>query len=279
MSTQPVKQISPWLVARRCVAFGVLGLMSVGVGFRWPVEAGEAPRGTPRLVVDRTEIDLANRQFDTPAQAVFTLSNAGDARLTVAEEPPVEILSTLFGAYIVIGSFYGGLAATAISAVRTRKPLGLETALGRDQFHDLGTLLFGFCLTTVAFFWSQYAVIWYGNLPEETEYVILRTKEMPWAPFAGAVLLMSFLGPALLLISRWMKQNAMALAAVSSVIVIGMWLERYLLVVPSLWHRPELPLGWIELLITLGFLAAFLLTYLAFVTRVSILAGPVGGGV
>lgn len=92
MKAQPVKQISPWLVAWRWVAFGVLGLMAVGVvGFRGPSEAGEASRGMPRLVVDRTEIDLGNRQYDTPAQAVFTLTNAGDDRLTIAEEPPVEV--------------------------------------------------------------------------------------------------------------------------------------------------------------------------------------------
>ena len=62
----------------------------------------------------------------------------------------------------------------------------------------------------------------------------------------------------------------MTLAAVASLIVVGMWLERFLLVVPSLWHKPGLPLGWIELFITSGFLAAFVLTYLAFVTRLPI---------
>lgn len=185
--------------------------------------------------------------------------------LVMSLDPP--FISTLFGAYFFVSSFYVGLAGTALFAVLLRKPFGLEELIGRSHFHDLGKLLFGFCLVAGDFFWSQYAVIWYGNLPEETGYVILRTKEMPWAPLALVVLIVSFLGPFLLLLSRRIKEHPITLAAVASLIVVGMWLERYLLVVPSLWHQLGLPLGWIELLMTLGFLASFLLPYLAFVTR------------
>lgn len=185
--------------------------------------------------------------------------------LVMALDP--HFISTLFGAYFFVSSFYMGLAGTALFAVLLRRPLGLEALIGRSQFHDLGKLLFGFCLVAGDFFWSQYAVIWYGNLPEETEYVILRTKELPWAPLALVVLIVSFAGPFLLLLSRRMKERPIPLAVVASFILVGMWLERYLLVVPSLWKGPDLPLGWLELFMTLGFLAVFLLPYLAFVTR------------
>jgi len=60
------------------------------------------------------------------------------------------------------------------------------------------------------------------------------------------------------------KENPWTLLAVASVIVIGMWFERYLLVVPSLWRHGTFPLGWMELVITLGFFAAFALPYLVF---------------
>jgi hypothetical protein len=179
--------------------------------------------------------------------------------------------STLFGAYFFISSFYLGLAATAILAVLLRKSLHLETVVGRKQLHDLGKLLFGFCLVAGDFFWSQYVVIWYGNIPEETEYIILRTKEMPWAVLAWIVLILCFGGPFLVLLSRWVKEHPTTLLSVAAGIVVGMWLERYLLVVPSLWHVSGFPLGWIELLITLGFVAAFLLTYLTFISHFPIL--------
>lgn len=171
--------------------------------------------------------------------------------------------STLFGAYFFMSSFYLGLAAVAILAVLARRRLGLEEQIGRKQFHDLGTLLFGFCLVTGDFFWSQFVVMWYGNLPEETEYLILRGYEMPWAPLTWTVLLVSFIIPFLLLLSRRVKESPRTLLAIALVILVGMWIERYSLVVPSLWHRPGLPFGWIELLITGGFLAAVALSYSA----------------
>lgn len=176
--------------------------------------------------------------------------------------------STLFGAYFFMSSFYLGLATLAIIAVLTRKHLKLTGQIGRTQFHDLGKLIFGFCLVTGDFFWSQFVVIWYGNLPEETGYVILRAMEMPWAPLSWTVLTVSFIGPFIILLSRRVKENPRTLFTVTSFIVAGMWLERYILVVPSLWHDPSLPLGWIEFSITLSFFAAFTLSYLAFVTRI-----------
>lgn len=172
--------------------------------------------------------------------------------------------STLFGAYFFMSSLYVGLAALAIVSALTRKYVKLDKDIGSSQFHDLGKLLFAFCILTGDFLWSQFAVIWYGNIPEETEYVILRTMEMPWAPVAWGVLIGSFVVPFLVLLSRGVKENPRSLLAIASVILIGMWLERYLLVVPSLLHQETLPLGWMELFITLGFFGAFAMTYLMF---------------
>lgn len=175
--------------------------------------------------------------------------------------------STLFGAYFFISSFYLGLAATVILAVLLRKSLHLEEAHGRMQFHNLGKLLFGFCLVAGDFFWSQYVVIWYGNIPEETRYIILRTREMPWVVISWLVLILCFIIPFATLLSRWAKEHTKFFLGVAVSILVGMWLERYLLVVPSLWHMHDFPFGWIEVLITLGFTAIFLLSYLLFVDR------------
>ncbi len=174
--------------------------------------------------------------------------------------------STLFGAYFFISGFYVALAATAIFTVMLRVSGALPD--GRSPLHDLGKLLFGFCLVAGDFFWSQYVVIWYGNIPEETEYVILRTREMPWAVLAWLVLILCYIGPFIVLLSRRVKENPVTLTALAIGIVIGMWVERYLLVVPSLWPTSSLPLGWQEVLITGGFFALFLLTYLAAMKRV-----------
>lgn len=179
--------------------------------------------------------------------------------------------STLFGAYFFMSSFYLGLAATAIIAVLARRALGLHRHIARGQLHDLGKLLFGFCLVTGDFFWSQFVVIWYGNIPEETQYIILRAKEMPWAPLSWVVLVVAFLIPFFVLLSRWAKRAPSVMLAVGVLIAAGMWLERYVLVVPSLWHGEAAPLGWLEAGVTAGFLGAVGLSYVFFLQHFPIL--------
>lgn len=181
--------------------------------------------------------------------------------------------STLFGAYFFVGNLYAGLACLAILAATARRLLGLEALITPPQFHDLGKLLFAFCMITGDFFWSQFLVIWYGNLPEETSFVLVRAHEAPWAPLSWAVLLVSFLGAFAVLLSRRIKEWPAGLCGVAIVILAGMWLERFLLVVPSVWLDGSLPLGLPEALITAGFAALFLLSLLAFGRAFPLLPG------
>ena len=87
-------------------------------------------------------------------------------------------------------------------------------------------------------FWSQYLVMWYGNLLEEIPFLILRQSTAPWRPVSYTMLFVSLLVPFCILLSRPVKKNPRTLAAVGLLILLGMWLERFVLVVPSLWHPP-----------------------------------------
>jgi Ni/Fe-hydrogenase subunit HybB-like protein len=132
-------------------------------------------------------------------------------------------------------------------------------------------------------FWSQYLVFWYGNLPEEIPFVIERQNTMPWSPISYLMILISLPVPFAILLSAAVKKNPRTLAAVSAMICVGMWLERWVLIVPSLWSSGHaasgvahnaaaepaaaalpLPFGVIELFVTLGFAAAFCLSYAFF---------------
>ena len=172
--------------------------------------------------------------------------------------------STLFGGYFFISNLYLGLAALAIAIILARKQFNLHEQITTVQFHDLGKLIFAFCLMTGDFFWSQFLVIWYGNLPEEVEYVIRRIYEDPWSPLSWAVLLICYLGTFVVLLSRQIKVRPKGLFTISAVILGGMWLERYVLVTPSIWPGSNIPFGWIEILILGGFGAVYILTFLAF---------------
>lgn len=172
--------------------------------------------------------------------------------------------STLFGAYYLVGAFYTALALLFILALLAVRHLALGAFITPSHFHKLGKLLLGFCLMTGDFFYTQFLVIWYGNLPEETGYIIKRIRFEPWHTVAWTVLCVCFLIPFVFLLSSRIKRQFPAMLTLCGLIVVGMWLERFLLVVPSLWPGQDLPLGGSELAITGGFLGLMGLCVLTF---------------
>jgi len=180
--------------------------------------------------------------------------------------------STLFGAYYFMSSFYVALAALYLlsqiflrfSGSRER----IRVYLHPHHMHDLGKLVFAFCLFTGYLFFVQFLVIWYGNLPEETRYVILRIRFTPWEPLGWVILSLIFAGPFAALLRRRSKTNPWVIMIVSGMILAGMWLERFILVAPSIWKGEELPLGLLEVLISAGFLGLMALSLAAFLRRV-----------
>ncbi|MDX9788297.1 MAG: hypothetical protein RBT11_16075 [Desulfobacterales bacterium] len=163
--------------------------------------------------------------------------------------------STLFGAYTFIKAFYVGLAGLIILAAIVQQKANRPVALLPAHFHDVGKLFFGFCLVWADFFYCQLVVIWYGNIPEESGYVIARTMVTPWQPLAWAVFIISFVLPFCILLNKKIKTRPVAMSVLCSVILVGIWLEHLLLVGPALFpHAAVLPLGVSDVLISLGFL-------------------------
>ena len=178
--------------------------------------------------------------------------------------------STLMGAYYFIGNLFVGIAFVTIVAVWGRDRLGLQDYIGRQQLHDIGKLLFGFSILWAYMVWSQYLVIWYGDLPEETEFVYHRMHGA-WAPVTWAVITLSFTAPFTVLLSRAVKTHSRGLTAIAIVALVGMWLERFLLVSPSLWHGDGVPLGIVEVLVTAGVLGLFGSCYATFLDTFPVL--------
>ena len=179
--------------------------------------------------------------------------------------------STLFGAYYFMSSFYAALAALVLVSHLFRKTHGLQEYIHPHHLHDLGKLLFAFCLFTGYLFYVQFLVIWYGNLPEETKYIILRVRFSPWEPLGWTILGMILILPFLVLLRRKLKMNLAVMIPVSLVVLGGMWLERFILVAPSLWKEKSLPLGLLEIIITAGFFGVMALSLTVFLRRVPLL--------
>ncbi|HLU25277.1 MAG TPA: hypothetical protein VKZ58_06180 [Longimicrobiales bacterium] len=180
--------------------------------------------------------------------------------------------STLIGPYFFMGAFLGGIALTALTAVICRGTLGLEKALVPPQFHDLGKMTFGFCVFWAYMFWSQYIVIWYGQLPWEQAFLIHRLSK-PYGPFALFVFLGLFVIPFFGLLGVKPKKTPSILATFAALILFALWIERYVLVYPSL-YLPDtgaVTIGWQEIVTALPFAGLLLMSMVNFATRFPIL--------
>ena len=186
-------------------------------------------------------------------------------------------ISTLFGAFVFMSTLYTGLAALGLASIFTRKSFGFENWIGDEQFHTLGKLLFSFALFWVYSFWSQFLVIWYGNLSDETPYVFLRL--LPQFRFwSWTVLILVFVIPFFGLMNWTTKRNPTLHAIFATIALAGVWLERNLLVLPSV-NPTHFDFTLPQLGVMLGFLGAFVLAFLQFASRypmISAIAVPDG---
>lgn len=179
--------------------------------------------------------------------------------------------STLYGAFYFMTGVYMAMAWVSIGVALVRKnhPLFLQKVT-KKTLHDLGKLLFGFGIFWAYLFWSHYLPIWYGNLPEETGFIILRLREAPWHSVAWMILGSCFIIPFLLGLSRDLKQIPALLMATGTIAAIGGWLLMYLLFAPTL-YPDTLPFAFSDLAITLGFMAAFLYSAISFLSKVPLI--------
>jgi len=198
--------------------------------------------------------------------------------------------SNLFGAFFTWGGYLSAICATALASVLLRKAPGFEGLITPARMHDLGKMIFAFSIFWMYLFWSQYLVIWYGNLPEETTFLQARLGDQflvesgntgwywnfsfqrltasPYGWLSMAAWAGCWIIPFWVLLGQKPKKTPVILGGVSLLAVLGFWLERNLLVWPSL--EPANGASWVGLVqfgIAAGFLGAFLLVFLQY-TRV-----------
>ncbi|MDP2600564.1 MAG: molybdopterin oxidoreductase [Deltaproteobacteria bacterium] len=165
--------------------------------------------------------------------------------------------STIFGVYTFAGMFYSSMAMIIIFVIVLRRQGVLAHVVNENHLHDLGKLMFAFCVFWAYIAFSQYMLIWYGNLPEETGFMIRRT-EGAWMPVALALLFGKFVIPFFLLISRPAKRHENYLLFVSVWVLAMQWLDCYWIVYPMLNAKPVF--GWQEIGLFLGFMGLFVLS-------------------
>ena len=176
--------------------------------------------------------------------------------------------STIFGPYFVVGAIFSGIGAIITAMAIIRRVYRLEDYLKPVHFNNLGILLLVMALLWFYFTFAEYLTTWYGREPMEMG-VFWAKVAGPYAPFFWAMFLFCFVIPFGVLCRR--RTRTVAGTVVASVSVnVGMWLERFTIVVPTL-VNPRLAAvrgvytpTWVEWSIMAGCFAAFILLYMGF---------------
>jgi Ni/Fe-hydrogenase subunit HybB-like protein len=184
--------------------------------------------------------------------------------------------STIFGPYFVAGAIFSGIAGLIIAMAVLRKFLHLEDYLHPVHFANLGKLLLVMAILWGYFVFNERLVTYYGNEPAEMA-VFWQTQRLNYAPLYWTMVTCNFALPLILMgISRFRTITGAVIASCG--VVLGMWLERYLIIVPSLGHK-YLPYSFgryspepVEIIITAATFAAMALLYVLFAKAVPIIS-------
>ena len=177
--------------------------------------------------------------------------------------------SSIFGPYFVVGAIFSGLAGLMIVLALIRKLMGLELYLTRHHFDNLAKLLLLMSVLWLYFTMAEHLTVWYGNDPAEMVVFGARTRAR-FAPLFWGMVCVNFVIPFVLLGIR--RLRSITTGVIASVgILIGMFLERYIIVVPTL-SNTRLPAAsstfytpsWVEIAITAATFAGMIVLYLIF---------------
>jgi hypothetical protein len=193
--------------------------------------------------------------------------------------------SNLFGGFFAWGGLLSAVTATTVLSVLHRNYPGLEGQITRERLHDLGKLIFAFSIFWMYLFFSQYLVIWYGNLPEETQFFQTRLGteflmdtwywsgwweriDEPWVKVSLSAWICIWVIPFWFLLGQVPKKTWWFVGSVSCVSLFGFWLERNVLIWPSLVPGDSFAfLGVPQIATALGFLGAFALVNMLYRSR------------
>ena len=176
--------------------------------------------------------------------------------------------SAIFGPYFVAGAIFSGIAALIIAMAIIRKVYKLDNYLKNVHFNNLGVLLLVMCCLWFYFTFCEYITVFYGSEP--VHLAVLNSKfSGEYAPYFWTMVITCFVIPFIILANSRTRTIAGTVIASISV-TIGMWLERFTIVVPTL-VNPRLPYErgiyhptWVEVAITAGSFALFILLYIIF---------------
>ena len=177
--------------------------------------------------------------------------------------------STIFGVYCFAGLFYSILASICIITVLLRRKGLLVGIVSENHLHDLGKFMFAFTVFWAYIGFSQFMLIWYANLPEETGYYI-RRMQGGWMTVSLFLLFGKFCVPFFALMPRGCKRNDGRLLAIGIFMLVAQWMDILWMTQPHFFSGPRI--GWIEIGTTMGFVGMFVFVVTRFLSKHNIVA-------
>jgi hypothetical protein len=151
--------------------------------------------------------------------------------------------STIYGVYFFSGTILAALAATTLIVVLMHEN-GYLPGLRKDHFYSLGALIFGFVNFWAYIAFSQFLLVWYANLPEETYWFMARWAN-GWQIVSVLLIVMQFVVPYIILLPQEAKMDLRKLKIMAIWILAARLLDLFWLVMPT--HSPSLSLSWVEI--------------------------------
>jgi len=207
-----------------------------------------------------------------PAIALFALSVSFCAFDWIMSLNP-HFATTMFGVYFFAGCLMSVYALMLLTSLAVRGGSQLGNYITVEHIHDLGKLLFGFNIFWTYIAFSQYFLIWYGNIPEETEFYAMRSlgeHGAHWLPWGIALIVGHFAVPFLFLMSRHIKRRPALIGLGSAWLLVIHYVDIHWLIRPN-WQSELNHFGLFDVLTLLGVGGLFLGTATLLLTRKSVL--------
>lgn len=174
--------------------------------------------------------------------------------------------STMFGWYVFASWWVSGLSLITLIAVLL-KDKGYLSIVNANHIHDLGKFMFAFSIFWTYVWFSQFLLIYYAHIPEETIYFLERWKSDHYAPVFYMNLILNFFLPFLILLPRDAKRHFRFIKVVAPIIILGHWFDFYLMVTPGT-LKENGGYGFLELGVMFVFAGAFVYVILNSLSKV-----------
>jgi hypothetical protein len=182
--------------------------------------------------------------------------------------------STMFGWYVFASWFVTGLSVITYIAITLREH-GYLKIINESHIHDLGKFIFAFSIFWTYIWFSQFMLIYYANIPEESVYFVERLQNDVYTPIFFMNLIVNFFFPFLILMTRNAKRQTIILKIVCIAIIFGHWMDFYIMMTPPLLKDNgglDLYFLFVELGMTIIFGCIFVFLVLTGLTKASLVA-------